>query len=118
MNRTDEQITSDYQKYRGKCRELCEEAIKEDPSLKLVRGYYICPLWGSQPHWWCIKSDGTIVDPSVKQFPTAGIGADYIEFDGSIECEHCGKSVQEEDAYTYEHHAYCSYSCFGHDVGF
>lgn len=109
---------SDYLTYRGKCKELCEAAIVSDSSLKLVRGYYFCPVWGQQAHWWCVKPDGSIVDPSVKQFPTAGVGAEYVEFAGNIECEYCGKEVPEEAAYKVDQHAYCSYGCYGHDIGF
>lgn len=109
---------SNYLKYRGKCRWFAEAACQSDPTLTLVRGYYHCPLWGKQPHWWCTRPDGTIVDPSVKQFPTQGVGAEYEEFDGTIECEHCHKEVKESEAYFYGHHAYCDYACFGHDIGF
>jgi hypothetical protein len=109
---------SDYLEFRGKCKELAEEAVHADPSLRLVRGFYHCPMWGKQAHWWAVTPDGTVVDPSVKQFPTAGLMAEYEEFDGMIECEFCQKSVPEDNAYRYEHHAYCSYTCFGHDVGF
>ena len=109
---------SDYLDFRGKCKELAEEAVRSDPSLRLVRGFYHCPMWGKQAHWWAQKADGTIVDPSVKQFPTQGAGAEYEEFDGNIECEFCQKSVPENEAYRYAQHVYCSYECFGHDVGF
>jgi hypothetical protein len=109
---------SDYLEYRGKCKELAEQAVKDNPTLRLVRGHYLCPIWGQQAHWWAVSPDGTIVDPSVKQFPTAGVGAEYVEFDGNIECEFCHKMVAEEDAYMAPPHAYCSYECYGHDVGF
>jgi len=109
---------SDYLTYRGRCKELAEDAVKSDPSLRLVRGYYLCPLWGKQAHWWCVKSDGTIIDLSVKQFPTAGVGAEYVEYDGTLDCEHCGKTVHEQDAYKVDHHAYCSDQCYARDIGF
>lgn len=109
---------SNYLEFRGRCKELAEAEITKDSSLRLVRGHYLCPVWGMQAHWWCAKPDGTIIDPSVKQFPTAGAGAEYLEFDGTVECEFCHKTVPEEDVYSYAHHAYCSYECFGHDVGF
>lgn len=38
---------SDYAKYRGKCKEMSEEAVAQDPSLRLVRGYYHCPFSGA-----------------------------------------------------------------------
>lgn len=109
---------SDYGKFRGRCKELSQEAITADPTLRLVRGWYHCPLWGKQAHWWCVRPDGTVVDPTVSQFPTRGSGAEYEEFDGTFECEYCGKSVVEVDGYRVEHHFYCSYECYGHDVGF
>jgi hypothetical protein len=109
---------SDYLQFRGKCKELSEAAAQVDTSLRVVRGFYLCPMWGKQQHWWCVSPDGTIVDPSVKQFPTAGVGAEYVEFDGNIECEYCAKSVPEQDACHVDHHVYCSDECYGHDVGF
>lgn len=111
-------METDYLIYRGKCKELAQAAIAADPTLRLVRGYYFCPIWSRQAHWWAVKPDGTIVDPSVKQFPTAGVGAEYVEFDGNIDCEHCGKSVPEAEVYRVEHHAYCSDQCYARDIGF
>lgn len=106
---------SDYQKYRGKCKEMSEAAVAEDPTLRLVRGHYYCPIWGEQPHWWTVRPDGTVVDPTAAQFPSKGTG-EYVEFDGNITCELCQKVVREEDAYIVEHHAYCSSVCYGRDV--
>jgi len=85
-----------YKKYRGKCKEYCEQLIKEDPTLRMVRGYYWCPIWNTdEGHWWCVKPDGEIVDPTKLQFPSAGHGQ-YTEFDGNCECSQCGKSFKEE----------------------
>jgi hypothetical protein len=109
---------SDYSEFRGKCKELSEALCVADPTLRLVRGYYHCPLWGRQAHWWAVAKDGTIVDPSVKQFPTAGLGAEYEEFDGNVECESCGRSIPEADAYSVDHHVYCSSACYARDIGF
>lgn len=33
----------DYLTYRGKCKGLSEQLGKENPSLTIVRGYYMCP---------------------------------------------------------------------------
>lgn len=107
-----------YLKFRGRCRKLAAAAVAADPSLRLVRGHYLCPLWGPQAHWWCERPDGTVVDPSVEQFPTKGAGAAYVEFDGTVACEYCGRTFPEEKVYLVGHHAYCSYECYGHDVGF
>jgi len=115
---TGEQDETDYSRYRGKCKEMSEAACAADPTLRLVRGFYHCPIWGQQQHWWTERADGTIVDPTVRQFPTAGAGATYEEYDGIIECEYCSKRVSEDDACMVEHHAYCSDSCYARDIGF
>ena len=107
---------SDYLKYRGKCKELSEALCLADPTLTLVRGHYICWSWGSQPHWWCKKEDGTIVDPSVDQFPKPHVG-EYVEFDGTIQCSNCGAETNEDEAYFDSNYAFCSSRCYGHFIG-
>ncbi len=106
---------SDYLEFRGKCKELAEQACAADPTLMLVRGHYICPLWGKQAHWWAARPDGSVVDPSARQFPSAGTG-EYEPFDGWHECEECGQRVKEEDAYIDPPHLFCSYTCYGRCV--
>jgi len=86
-----------YKNYRGKCKKYCEDLIKEDPSLRLVRGHYYCPLWGEQAHWWVEDKEGNIIDPTKDQFPSKGMG-EYIEFSGIVYCEVCGKEMKEEEA--------------------
>lgn len=107
---------SDYAKYRGKCKEMSEEAVAQDPSLRLVRGYYHCPFWGKQEHWWTVCPDGTVFDPTKDQFPSKGIG-EYEEFDGWCVCEECGKKVKEEDAYMCGPYPCCSNECAMRLVG-
>jgi hypothetical protein len=102
---------------RGKCKEMSEELVREDNSLTLVRGFYHCPMWGKQQHWWVKDKDGNIIDPSVAQFPTKGAAAEYEEFDGIIECEQCGKKVKEEDARIEGRYAFCSTKCLRNCVG-
>jgi hypothetical protein len=114
-----EQDTSDYVKYRGKCKEFCEEAIRNDPTLRLVRGYYYCVPWGTdEAHWWTVRQDGTIYDPTKDQFPDKGAGF-YEEFDGFVTCSECGKRIKEEDAEIdgNGHYAFCSGLCHGRFVG-
>lgn len=106
----------DYTKYRGKCKEMSEALIKADPSLTLVRGHYYDPIWGEQPHWWCKKVDGTIVDPTKDQFPSKG-KCTYVEFSGIVECANCGKEMKEEEAEFESNYAFCSYTCHGRFVG-
>jgi hypothetical protein len=95
---------------------MAEALIKQNPSLRLVRGFYHCPLWGKQPHWWTVKQDGTIVDPSVAQFPSYGAG-EYEEFNGIVRCEECGKELPEKSAYIDNNHAFCGDKCYGRHVG-
>jgi hypothetical protein len=106
-----------YRLYRGKCKQMSEEACKTDPSLTLVRGHYLCPIWGvEEPHWWCERQDGSILDPTKDQFPSKGMGV-YTPFSGRISCAECGESVLEADAYIYGRYAYCSGQCCGRHIG-
>ena len=107
---------SDYLKYRGKCKELCEQAIAADPTLTLVRGHYYCPAWGEQAHWWCVRHDGTIFDPTKDQFPSKGIG-EYVPFDGKAHCAQCGKEGAEEDFHYEGRYAFCGDACHMRFVG-
>lgn len=108
---------SDYLTYRGKCKELSELECSKNPSLRLTRGHYYCPIWNSdEPHWWCVDEHGTVVDPSAKQFPSRGSGI-YTEFDGRIECAECGKTVSEESARFEGNYAFCSDRCIIKFVG-
>lgn len=108
---------------RGKCKELSEEfvASKEKGKARLVRGFYYCPFWGKQQHWWAEVLDETnnmwyIVDVTKDQFPSKGIG-EYEEFDGIVECEQCGKEMKEEDAKFYGNYVFCSGECIARCVG-
>ena len=116
-------MTTDYEKYRGKCYEMSLALTEVDHELTLVRGYYHCPLWNKrEPHWWCKYPDGRIVDPTVKQFPSWQLAQHdpssfYEEFDGNIECAECGKIVKEEDARIDGNYAFCSTACNMRFVG-
>ncbi len=63
------------------------------PNLKKVRGYYVDPIHGKKPHWWCVDTNGTIVDPTVTQFNPCG---DYLPYDETLGeptamCHYCGE---------------------------
>jgi len=108
---------SDYTKYRGKCKEMSEAIVVENPTFRLVRGHYWCPMWGNQQHWWVENDKGEIIDPTKDQFPSKGNG-DYTEFDGNCECAECGKKFKEEDMYMGGgNYALCSSQCYGRMVG-
>jgi hypothetical protein len=103
---------NNYLKYRGKCKEMSEELAEKDKSLTLVRGYYYEPLWNrEEPHWWCKKPCGEIVDPTKLQFPSGGIEDFYREFEGTMPCAECGVIIKEEEAITHGNYACCSTKC-------
>ena len=102
---------------RGRCQEMARSAQREDPTLRVVRGYFLDLIWGEQPHWWCVRPDGSIVDPSGEQFPSFATATPscYIEYDGTLVCESCGKEGKEGDP-DWEivgngHYAVCSDRC-------
>ena len=106
-----------YLEFRGRCKELSEAACAADPTLTLVRGHYFCPMWNSdEPHWWCVRQDGTIFDPSKDQFPSRGLGI-YTPFDGRIACAECGKEIDESEARFDSNYAFCSTRCNMRFVG-
>lgn len=113
------EIENNYAKYRGKCKQYVDELIASDSSLTAVRGHYYCPVWNTdEPHWWCVDSSGKIIDPTVKQFPSAGLGI-YTPFNGICECSNCGKEFEEnnENASFESNYAFCSHICHGQFVG-
>lgn len=110
-------MANDYRQFRGRCKELVEAAISEDPTLTAVRGHYFCPIWNSnEPHWWAVAPDGTIVDPSARQFPSNGMGI-YEPFSGLVECAQCGNEIKEDEADIHGNYAFCSGWCHGRFVG-
>jgi len=108
---------SDYLEFRGKCKEMSEAACKADPSLTLVRGHYYCPMWNTtEAHWWCVKPDGAIFDPTANQFPSKGLGI-YMPLPSHVPCEECGKDIPVDDVIGAGSYAVCSGKCYGRLVG-
>ena len=104
---------------RGKCKEMSEAAVKADPSLTLVSGFYYEPFWDrKEEHWWCKKPDGTIVDPSAGQFPSGGDPSFYTEFTGEFDCSECGKSDHMDKMIHEGRYHFCKDTeCYGRFVG-
>lgn len=106
-----------YRRFRGRCKELSEALVAENPTLTLVRGHYFCPIWNrDEPHWWAVAQDGTIHDPTRHQFPSAGHG-EYTPFDGTVTCAECGNDVPEAQAVPMGNYACCSERCARRLVG-
>jgi len=109
--------TDNYWRFRGRCKELSEAAVSEDPTLTLVRGHYYCPIWNSdEAHWWTVRPDGSIFDPTALQFPSAGHGI-YTPFDGIVTCSECGRELPEAEAHFDSNYVFCSNACHGRFVG-
>ena len=108
---------TNYLKYRGKCKEYSENACRENPKLKMVRGHYYCPIWNrKEQHFWCVDEKGEIHDPTKLQFPSNGLG-EYIEFDGIVECDNCVKQLPEDEARFESRYVFCSTACVMRFVG-
>lgn len=63
---------------RAECNSWTMRFVEKFPHLKRVAGFYGAPedVWLNDPdeeiyrteHWWCVDTDGTIVDPTAEQF--------------------------------------------------
>ena len=105
-------MISNYMKYRGKCKEFCEELVSKNSHLEMVRGWYYDPIWNrKEPHWWCKDKEGKIHDPTSLQFAAGGIESFYEEFTGTLECEMCGNEVLEEETIPMGNYRCCSVYC-------
>jgi len=100
---------------RGRCAEATTEMVAAFPELRRVRGHYWNPYINREvPHWWCVASDGTVVDPTAAQFPCAWMG-DYTEHVGhepTGKCPNCSGYVYDggtvcSDACARQYEAYC-----------
>lgn len=93
----------------GKCREATADMIAAFPELRLIRGHYYCLAgWGERTHWWCVAADGSVVDPTARQFPSGGRGEYVAWIEGDKEptgqCPNCNE-------YVYDGGTCCSEKC-------
>ena len=92
----------------GKCHLATLAMVEAFPELQRVRGHYFCWTWGVREHWWCVAPDGSIVDPTIAQFPSKGAGEYEPWIEGTKEptgrCPECG-------GYCYDGQTFCSESC-------
>lgn len=92
----------------GQCDEATKQLVAAFPELQRVRGHYYCWTWGERSHWWAVAEDGTIVDPTARQFPSGGRGM-YVPWEEGAEepsgkCPNCG-------GYVYGGGTVCSDQC-------
>jgi len=88
------------------CAKYTLEMLEAFPELKRVRGYYHDFFQGRRPHWWLVKPDGYVIDPTVEQFC---LGGEYELYDESLgepkgKCINCGEL-------SYYHMNVCSKKC-------
>jgi hypothetical protein len=92
----------------GQCEQATKDMAAAFPELRRVRGHYYDLRWGERAHWWLVAPDGSIVDPTAAQFPSAGNGH-YEEWDETRaeptgQCMTCG-------GYCYGGDNFCSEDC-------
>jgi hypothetical protein len=102
----------------GTCKQAVQRLVKADPSLTAVAGWYHDALWGAREHWWTTREDGTIVDPTVEQFPTGHIAERrfYEPFSGIYPCPGCEIGVAVESLELAV--GFCCGACHGDTIGF
>lgn len=98
---------------RGKCKQAATKMAREFPELRVAAGF---AHWNAgreirDQHWWCVDTDGTIVDPTRAQFTGPVM---YEELDVNDpktralvptgRCMDCGRDV-------YNHDRFCSRAC-------
>lgn len=78
---------------RGLCQNATKAMVEAFPELQRVRGHVV----GLGAHWWCVTPDGSIIDPTVCQFPFVPASSSYEPFDESLahtlptgKCQNCG----------------------------
>jgi hypothetical protein len=106
-------INTNRDKYsQNGCAEMTLDICEEFPSLTRVRGHYICDIWGKWTHWWVIDENGEIIDPTVDQFPSKGLGTYIPNVEGTAEpvgkCINCGEYIFEAKSKSL---SFCSKNC-------
>lgn len=80
-----------------RCEQATRDMVEAFPELERVRGHYHDPMHGMRrQHWWCVAPDGTIVDPTARQFADAGLFGEYEPLDPNEptpigRCMECGQ---------------------------
>lgn len=90
---------------RGMCGHATDEMVKSFPELTRTGGFVHHDNGGITEHWWCVTSDGEVVDPTAAQFATGSLR--YEEFDPADQehrenvrvgrCLNCGMDLYGAD---------------------
>lgn len=85
-----------YEQYYGQCQKACGAMVLVFPELTIRKGY-ASTEWGERGHWWLTTADGTIIDPTAKQFPSIFGYREWVP--GSLvligKCCNCGDEIWE-----------------------
>ncbi len=98
----------------GLCYKAAHDMAEAFPSLAVVSGHALCLYpWGKRGHWWCVEPNGTIVDPTAKQFPAIGRYEPYTEGDDIRlgKCMSCGDEIWGSDPEAVYSTILCSKDC-------
>lgn len=100
----------------GQCARATQSMVVVFPELRRVCGHFYDLRIGEREHWWCVAPDGTIVDPTLIQFPSGRLGA-YVELDPNEprptgKCPNCGEYIYDgryvHERCEAEYVAYCN----------
>lgn len=85
----------------GQCGKATERMVKEFPELRRTNGFIVVMGYPEpQMHWWCVDTEGNIVDPTRNQYSESGyVVAGYEEIDDEHDarkfhrgkCMNCGE---------------------------
>jgi len=81
---------------RGHCADMTDCMVGVFPELRRVRGHYYCPIADREhTHWWCVDTDGMVIDPTAAQFQSRGAGEyrEYVGPEPAGKCIYCGDLV-------------------------
>lgn len=84
-------------KVLGRCQPAAVEMRAVFPELRIVQGHVLDAVWGKRGHWWLVDPAGSIIDPTVSQFPAP---VEYIGWtpDEPVrigKCMECGEEIWE-----------------------
>lgn len=85
---------------RGMCDSATKEMVAAFPELRRAAGF-VYYVHGREQHWWCVATDGKIVDPTVAQFGGSPIVYEELDLNDpetrkkvpTGRCMECGEDV-------------------------
>lgn len=92
----------------GQCKDYSQAMLRAFPELRLVRGFFHC-VWGARQHFWLVAPDGSVVDPTRRQFPGMG---EYEELQDHELADRCPTGVcMDCGGQVFRFNRFCSPQC-------